>query len=845
MRHQTAVMTIAVVFVTAFCTVAAGQTSGIVEAWGDNEQGECEVVDPSADFTAVAGGNNHSLGLKNDGSVVAWGYNYYGQCDVPLPNTDYVAVAAGWHHSLAVLNDGAVVAWGRNNEGQCDAPIPSEYFVDVAAGLGHSYGIKDYAGFGGPIEAWGNNTFGQCSVPDHIDYVDVASGYYHGLGLRANGQVETWGRNDDGQCNVPAPNSDFIAVAAGAYHSVGLKSDGSLVTWGLNDHGQCDVPAPNTGFVVAAAGYRHSMGLKGNGSIVTWGSDALGQCTVPLPNEWFITIGAGWDHSLAIRACTPPEITEHPVNAAVCAGDVASFSVTATGTPTLHYAWTVDGTLAGDDAPILTFEALLSDEGAEVVCLVSNACGEVTSDAAVLTVYPGAPSIISQPSDAIAADGGSASFTVTADGTGPLHYQWYLDGGAVGDNTNVLLLEGVGVGFNGAEIVCDVTDDCGTTSSDIAILTVLPDTDGDGVHDALDLCNNTPPGTVVDAEGRPLGDIDQDCDTDVDDFALFQQGFTGPFVTAVTIETVGIGNAGNEPDTRYETPGYGGVDYAYNIGKYEVTAGQYAEFLNAVAATDTYSLYNTGMADPAIWTLGCNIQRTGSPGSYTYSVGAEWAQRPVNYISWGDAARFCNWLHNGQPRGTLTGDPTQDAWLTEDGSYYLNGAMTDAALMVVSRNDPGATWVIPTEDEWYKAAYYNDGMTGNYFNYPTSSDAVPGFVNNDGDLNETGSPFIEGGPDPGNYATYDGDGGLFEIGIGSPYYRTEVGEWENSGSPFGTFDQGGNVLEWNETNLFDVVRGIRGGSYRSHEGLLHAEHGDGNEPTYEDDPIGFRVAEIP
>ncbi len=63
----------------------------------------------------------------------------------------------------------------------------------------------------------------------------------------------------------------------------------------------------------------------------------------------------------------------------------------------------------------------------------------------------------------------------------------------------------------------------------------------------------------------------------------------------VVMEMVTIGNPGNEPDTRYETPGYGGVDYVYEIGKYEVTAGQYTEFLNAVADEDTYGLYNADM----------------------------------------------------------------------------------------------------------------------------------------------------------------------------------------------------------------------------------------------------------
>ena len=72
--------------------------------------------------------------------------------------------------------------------------------------------------------------------------------------------------------------------------------------------------------------------------------------------------------------------------------------------------------------------------------------------------------------------------------------------------------------------------------------------------------------------------------------------------SAITIDTVPVGNVGNpnDPADRESlTTGvqnFGAVSYAYNIGKYEVTVGQYTAFLNAVAATDTYGLYNTSMA---------------------------------------------------------------------------------------------------------------------------------------------------------------------------------------------------------------------------------------------------------
>ncbi len=116
---------------------------------------------------------------------------------------------------------------------------------------------------------------------------------------------------------------------------------------------------------------------------------------------------------------------------------------------------------------------------------------------------------------------------------------------------------------------------------------------------------------------------------------------------------------------------------------------------------------------------GCNIKRTESSNGYVYGIASDYAYRPVNYVSWGDAARFANWLHNGQPTGA------QNLDTTEDGAYYLNGAMSDANLLAVSR-ETDWKWAIPTEDEWYKAAYHkNDGDTGNYFDYPTGSDIVP------------------------------------------------------------------------------------------------------------------------
>jgi formylglycine-generating enzyme required for sulfatase activity len=288
----------------------------------------------------------------------------------------------------------------------------------------------------------------------------------------------------------------------------------------------------------------------------------------------------------------------------------------------------------------------------------------------------------------------------------------------------------------------------------------------------------------------------------------------------VVIETVTVGNPGNVGDDMGQGLVFGAVGYVYSIARYEVTAAQYTAFLNAVAASDDYGLYNPKMDPDAFPTWnGCNIKRHGAPGSYTYSVAQDWANRPVNFVSWGDAARFSNWLHNGQPSGTT------DLTTTEDGSYFLNGMASDEELEPVVRK-PGATWVIPTENEWYKAAYHrNDGPTGNYWNFPTRA------------MNGVSNDLID--PDPGNNATFQASG----YTIGAPYFRTDVGAHENSVSAYGTFDQEGNVMEFNETVPEWQIRGIRGNSWFSGFGgkwsrPLDMHSGD----EFRD--LGFRVASL-
>ena len=238
---------------------------------------------------------------------------------------------------------------------------------------------------------------------------------------------------------------------------------------------------------------------------------------------------------------------------------------------------------------------------------------------------------------------------------------------------------------------------------------------------------------------------------------------------AVNILYVAVRDAGNACDTQ-PPDCFGAVDHDYAISKYEITNAQYVEFLNAVATTDPLGFYNANMSSDA--TFG-GITRSGSDGSYTYEAKAGFENMPVTYVSFYDALRFANWLNNGQGSGD-----------TETGAYTItaDGIVNNT----ITRNENAAIF-LPSENEWYKAAYYDPTLPG-YYDYPAGTDtpttcATPGAT-------------------------------LSTANCGDAVVAlTDVGSYTGSPSPYGTFDQGGNVWEWNEEIVSGLLRGYRGGSW--------------------------------
>ncbi len=301
---------------------------------------------------------------------------------------------------------------------------------------------------------------------------------------------------------------------------------------------------------------------------------------------------------------------------------------------------------------------------------------------------------------------------------------------------------------------------------------------------------------------------------------------TKTLFASVAFDWVTVGNPGNAADST----GFGAVAYRFRMSKYEVTNDQYAEFLNAVdaAGTNPYDVYDPRMGSsipiPGL-RGGIEFNAAAAEGA-KYSAKTNFGNKPVNFVSFFDSMRFVNWLENGQPN---------DGSGTENGVYTIGSGANEIRAA-------SARFFIPSEDEWYKAAYYDPRLAAaggppgddHYWRYPTSSDFEPTIAtaNATGDISNPGI----------NVANYDRgadwngeDGNVTTVGSAGA----------GSASFYGTFDQAGNVWEWNEAVTGSFFRGLRGGEWSAGAGLSAAPFRRIQEPTFAFNGEGFRVASIP
>jgi len=292
---------------------------------------------------------------------------------------------------------------------------------------------------------------------------------------------------------------------------------------------------------------------------------------------------------------------------------------------------------------------------------------------------------------------------------------------------------------------------------------------------------------------------------------------------AVTIDWVTVGDPGNAADDT----GYGAVSEAFRIMEFEWTNSQYVEFLNAVDpdGTNPQGIYNSSMGSNA---RGGISFTSGSPAGSKYAARSNMGSKPVNYVSWFDAARVANWLHNG---GLTYGATDSTASGPQNIGAYAVGTATSG---VAPGRSLDALYYVPTENQWYKAAYYDptaNGGAGGYWNYGTGSDTAPSVVS----ATSTGDGTAGSSGNSANYirgADWNGqDGNVTTVGT-------------NGGtSAYGAFDMSGNVFEWNDlTGASGSSRGLRGGAWTSIGFNVSSAYRITFAPSNEFHELGFRLA---
>ena len=165
-----------------------------------------------------------------------------------------------------------------------------------------------------------------------------------------------------------------------------------------------------------------------------------------------------------------PIIQQQPRSQTVATGNQATFNVVATGTTPLHYGWLQDGQPVGADSNTFIISEVATEDAGSYVVIVSNDFGQVTSDAAILTVGD-EPVITTQPQSQAIATGKSVTFSVVATGAEPLHYGWTKDGQPVGADSNTFIISEVTTEYVGSYAVT-VSNDYGQVTSDAATLQV-------------------------------------------------------------------------------------------------------------------------------------------------------------------------------------------------------------------------------------------------------------------------------------------------------------------------------------------------------------------------------------
>jgi alpha-tubulin suppressor-like RCC1 family protein len=411
------------------------QAPGQIIVWGAIST-LTNIPPQATNVVSLAGGDEHCLALRRDGTVVAWGKNSAGQVTVPADLTNVVGIAAGSTHSLALRDDGTVALWGSFYfSGYRGVPDSVTNVVALALGPGAQHAVA-LRGDGTPVD-WGNpsSSYTYTNYPvDAVDLVSVAAGAYDTIALRSDGRVVAWGT----QTRAPANLTNIVAIATSWSGNAALRADGRVATWGIGANLATELPTFSGFTNVADLAYSPSsgvLGLRHNGSLVQYGGG-----TFPAyPTNEIAVIGAGSYGGQAAVGSGPPVFPGRVVNRTVTTGSRAYFHLKTVGELPLTYQWSCNGTnVPGATNSILTVTNVQPGlSGAIYTLTASNALGTTTSDGMTLNVLPA--EVFFKATNSAVVVGATLTFSSQVIGQGPFSYRWLFNGTNWLSSTNATL----------------------------------------------------------------------------------------------------------------------------------------------------------------------------------------------------------------------------------------------------------------------------------------------------------------------------------------------------------------------------------------------------------------------
>ncbi|RBP98741.1 RCC1 domain-containing protein, partial [Bifidobacterium xylocopae] len=260
---------------------------------------------PDTTWRAISAGGQHSLGIDSNGHAYGWGFNQYGEVgdgsDIhkfapvrvtdPAPGTTWTAISAGDNHSLGIDNQGHAYFWGnyQNTPVRLTGPTPNTTWTAISAGDGRSLGIDSNG------HAYDLSFLNQPAQPTDPTCRAISAGKYYSLVLDSQGHIYSWGSNRYGQLgngrhgtNPPAyDNADsvvMVRVATPRYTITGAAVDGTPI--GARDRsvdpatGAWDITLPSRapGRVNITVDYRYE-GLDANNNVIA-GNGSNGSVTL-------------------------------------------------------------------------------------------------------------------------------------------------------------------------------------------------------------------------------------------------------------------------------------------------------------------------------------------------------------------------------------------------------------------------------------------------------------------------------------------------------------------------------------------------------------------------------------